>query len=215
MFEILVEEGNVDISSYSYQTHREKILNGFSTAKSLSKQEGPKFVFVHILAPHPPFVFDKDGNPVRPDWEYKIFDGREFTGGIDAYVVGYREQILYINHLVLDTIDDINKNSPTPPIIVLQADHGPAALLGTSVETSCLKERFPILNAYYLPGDHMDVLYPSITPVNTFRMIFNEYFEIDMGLLPDLNYYSDFHDPYNFTDITRQVDTPCESVIQP
>ena len=215
MFEILVEEGNIDISSYTYHTHREKVLNGFSTTKHLSQKAGPKFVFVHIIAPHPPFVFDRDGNPVQPDVEYKIFDGRQYTGGLDTYINGYQEQLAYINYLVLDAIDDIQKNSLTPSIIILQADHGPAAFIGDSVDTSCLKERFSILNAYYFPDGNTDVLYPSITPVNSFRVIFDKFFGTDLDILPDKNYYSIYHNPYKYTDVTSQVDRTCQLSEQP
>jgi hypothetical protein len=215
MFEILVEEGNVDISSYTFQAHRERVMNGFSTAKYLATKEGPKYVFAHIIAPHPPFVFDQDGNPVQPDVEYKIFDGRQFTGGLDAYINGYQEQLAYIDTLVLDTIDDIQKKSLTPPIIILQSDHGPAAFIGDSLDTSCLKERFSILNAYYFPDGNTDVLYPSITPVNTFRVIFDKYFGTGLQILPDQNYYSIYHDPYKYTDVTSQVDRACQLSEQP
>ncbi len=46
-----------------------------------------------------------------------------------------------------------------------------------------LKQKFGILNAFYLPDVDNDILYPTITPVNTFRVVFNLYFEAI------LNYY--------------------------
>lgn len=209
MFEILIDAHIVSISNYTYETHREKILNGFAETKYLVEQAGPKFVFVHIIAPHAPFVFDQTGNAVQPDGAYTIFDGSKFAGGLTAYKVGYRDQLIYINKLVLETIDYILQNSPSLPIIILQADHGPAALLGETIETSCLSERFSILNAFYFPNAKMHSLYSSITPVNTFRAIFDAYFGTKLGLLTDLSYFSSHEDPYRFKDVTPQVDTPC------
>lgn len=214
MFEILIEEADVDISTYTYQTHREKILDGFAEVKNLVNIKGPKFVFAHIIAPHPPFVFDRNGNPIQPDWEYTIFDATQFAGGKEEYLLGYREQVMYINQLVIEMVDQILQNSSSPPIVILQADHGPAALMGSSLETSCLNERFSILNAYYLPDGNISILYPSITPVNTFRVIFNAYFGTHVEPLPDRNYFS-WGDRYNFIDVTDQVDAPCNNSVEP
>jgi Sulfatase len=208
MFEILVEETNLDISTYTYQTHREKILDGFSEIHTLAQIGGPKFVFVHIIAPHPPFVFDENGVSIQPDREYTIFDTGKFTGGRENYIDGYRDQLTYINQLTIDAIDQIIQNSMSQPIIILQADHGPAALMGDSLETSCVKERLSILNAYYVPEEKTGFLYPSITPVNTFRMIFNNYFGTRLDILQDKALYSWGH-RYSFTDVTNQVNNIC------
>lgn len=214
IFEILVEETNLELSSYTYQTHREKIVNGFAMTKDLVESESPKFIFVHIIAPHPPFVFDRKGNHVQPDWEYRIFDGYTITegneAGINTYIEGYRDQLMYINLLTIDTVDYIITHSTTPPIIILQADHGPAAFQGINFETTCPKERFAILNAYYFPDGNYGGLYQTITPVNTFRVVFDTFFSTELGLIPDLNYLSFWDDPYGFSDLTGQLEFPCQ-----
>lgn len=215
MFEILIDTGWANISNYTYQTHREKILNGFAMAERLVESNSPKFVFVHIIAPHIPFVFDQNGNPTQPDWEYTIFEGSQITRGLDNYITGYRAQLAYINQLSIATIDHILQNSSSAPIIILQSDHGPGSQFGNTVEASCLKERFSILNAIYLPEGNEIGLYPSITPVNTFRLIFNAYFGTDLKILPDISYFSNWDNPYGFTDVTAQVDTPCKLPNQP
>jgi len=58
-------------------------------------------------------------------------------------------------------------------------------------------------------------MYPSITPVNTFRLIFNAYFGTDLKLLPDISYFSNWDNPYGFTDVTTRLDTPCQLSSQP
>ena len=62
-----------------------------------------------------------------------------------------------------------------------------------------------ILNAYYLPG-HADALYPSISPVNSFRVALNEYFDASLPLLEDVNYNSPAGEPYNY----QVVPNTCE-----
>ena len=64
--------------------------------------------------------------------------------------------------------------------------------------------KFLILNAYYLPG-HSDIAYPTISPVNTFRLIFNTYFGTDYELLPDTSYYSPVPNIYDFEEFPN----PC------
>ncbi len=215
MFEILVDYGWVNISNYTYKTHREKILNGFAMAERLVESSSPKFVFVHIIAPHIPFVFDQDGNPTQPDWEYTIFEGSQVTHGLDNYVTGYRAQLAYINQLTITTIDHILQKSSSAPIIILQSDHGPGSQYGDTVDTSCLKERFSILNAIYLPNGDKISISASISPVNTFRLIFNAYFGTNLEVLPDISYFSNWENPYGFIDVTALVDNPCQLTSQP
>ena len=67
--------------------------------------------------------------------------------------------------------------------IIVQGDHGPRLGLTDEVETSDVEDRFGILNAFYLPGDAELKLYPSISSVNTFRLILSEYFDANYPLL--------------------------------
>jgi hypothetical protein len=68
------------------------------------------------------------------------------------------------------------------------------------------REGMRILNAYYLPLKDCDLVYDSITPVNTFRVIFNCYFGTNYKLLEDKSYNSFDFSPYKFTDVTDIVD---------
>jgi hypothetical protein len=81
-------------------------------------------------------------------------------------------------------------DSATPPVILIQGDHGPWLQYGS--------DQFKILNAYYLPG-HNDLLYPSISPVNTFRLVFDTYLGADYPLLEDISYDSPVPNVFNFT----------------
>jgi hypothetical protein len=69
---------------------------------------------------------------------------------------------------------------------VIQGDHGPLPDIAFTGE-----EKMPILNAYYLPGANAQKkLYPTITPVNTFRVILDSYFHQNLPLLKDVSYYA-------------------------
>src|SRR5438552_8790363 len=103
-------------------------------------------------------------------------------------------------------IDGILANSSEPPIIILQSDHGSGMGLSTqSAEHTDLRERMSILNAYYLPGPGRAALYQGISPVNSFRVVFNAYFGAGLDLLPDRSYFSTWDDPFQFIDVTDRV----------
>jgi hypothetical protein len=192
-----------------YSTHRERILTNFQTLGTLSSYGGPKFVFAHIMAPHPPFIFDANGNPLAPDRPYSLGDGSHYQGTSDEYVSSYVQQLAYLNKLVMGVVNELLANSAKEPIIILQADHGPGAYLNwDSLELSCVMERTSILNAYYLPNQ--DILYPSITPVNTFRIILDNYFNTNLGILPDKAYFAIWQKPYKFVDVTNSSEPNCK-----
>jgi len=195
-----------------YRAHQERILYAFETLSQLPAVTGPKFVFAHIIAPHPPFVFDRTGASIQPDRTYFLGDADGYRGNTAEYLRQYVDELTFINTLLQQTLDAILAASETPPIILIQADHGPGAYLQwESAEDSCLWERFSIFSAYYLPGDASARLYETITPVNSFRVIFDAYFGTDLGLLPDRSYFSTWNKPYAFQDVTEASRVPCEA----
>lgn len=152
---------------------------------TVPKISSPKFVFAHLIIPHHPFVFGPNGEAL--DYE---------TSGVPAfseYKVKYPDQVTYINKRLEKIIDMILKDSPNPPIIIIQGDHGPAPF-------DVSERRMKILNAYYFP-DNSDGLYPTITPVNTFRIVLNKYFNQDLPLLPDRSLFSEYDIPYNYVEV--------------
>lgn len=195
--------------SHQYSMHRNKILYVFDKIEEISTHLSfsPLFIYAHVIAPHQPFVFNSEGEPVTPDtnkfliW-YNVEKGRDRN----EYIEGYCNQLSFISKRVIQMIDVVLSNSRVPPIIVLQSDHGPAlGLFEESCEKTDMKERMSILNAYYLPGKDTETLYSSITPVNSFRVIMNQYFNTDFQLLEDRSFFSTWSHPYDFTDVTERV----------
>ena|SRR5258708_7783110 len=70
------------------------------------------------------------------------------------------------------------------PVIILMGDHGPPANLGSP------ELRMQNLDAYLVDSNAKSKLYNSITPVNSFRIILDEYFGSDYPLLDDVSYYA-------------------------
>ncbi|HUG33250.1 MAG TPA: hypothetical protein VMJ90_00670 [Anaerolineales bacterium] len=86
--------------------------------------------------------------------------------------------MIFANRKIIETIEDILENSETQPNIVLMGDHGPGLMFKWDIDSpGCLWERTSNLYAVLLPGNQdNELLHPSMTPVNTFRLIFNTYF---------------------------------------
>ena len=202
---LLLQRGFVE---RRFQLHRDRITRALDQLGD--SQIDPKFVFAHLVSPHPPFVFGPEGQSVT-DWpDYGIWDAShrfKKTGmTTDEYLAYYRDQVTYLNTLVLAAVDDVLANSPEPPIIIIQGDHGPGSHLHwESIEDTYLPERLSILNAYYFPDGDYSQLYPEITPVNSFRIILSQYFGQDYAPLPDHSYFSTWERPYAFSDVTPIV----------
>lgn len=147
---------------------------------------GPKFTYVHLFIPHYPYVFSPDGQ-IMTDPGY--YSGDRGSAVNSTYEVdGYVKQVQYINARMIPILQNILTESKKPPIILLMGDHG---LFDSNRQTN--------LMAFYLPENGETNLYQTITPVNAFRIIFNQYFGAQYPLLPDLTYITDTiteSDPY-------------------
>jgi hypothetical protein len=185
----------------AFQRRTQYIMENIDKAAGIAP---PKIVFAHIVAPHPPFVFDENG----PTDKYVGTGGIEFAGGDqnpmprDEYRKGYKAQMKYVDTKMCGVVDRLLAATSGKAIIIIQGDHGPGSeWFVNDYEKTNKKERFSILNAYYLPGGMKKDLYESITPVNSFRLIFKDYFGLDMPLLPDKSYYSTWNDPFKFIEV--------------
>lgn len=129
---------------------------------------GPKFVYAHIVSPHPPYLMNREG---------------EFDSDLKGRKYGYIEQILYLNQRMLTILQTILDHSKTPPIIILIGDHGTKRVEWTP---DIVKN----LSAYYFPEGGSERLYDTMTPINSFRILLDYYFGTDFGPVEDLSYRS-------------------------
>lgn len=136
----------------------------------------PKFVYVHLMLPHFPFIFDRSGN---------ITDSDHFTDW-NHYLENYIYSIKVAEEMVNNILAEMDGNNP--PVIILQSDHGArnhlTARIGSAVLPNYPEEfKTLILYALYLPGYDYSSLPQDIKPVNTFPVIFNHLFETNIALI--------------------------------
>jgi len=176
-------KNSIDWITFPYYDHARRLQYNLEKLAEIPEIPGPKFVFAHLISPHFPFIFTPDGSFLQ-DTRYYNQPGDHPAE--EFFVDGYRDQVAFINNRILAVIKEILANSTTPPIIIIQGDHGVRDL-----------NRLKILNAYLFPGGSPQ-LYPRISPVNTFRVIDNVVFGANYPLLEDISRQSDYVYPYRF-----------------
>lgn len=181
----------------------------FSKLEEVVQRRERQFVLAHILVPHSPYVFDREGRYVPVEVAMKR-----------SAEENYLEQLRYANTQVRRLVDQILSNRDNPAVVLIQADEGPfpdryitnqRGFDWRTATRSELRMKTGILNAYYIPGAGGKAgLYPSITPVNSFRVVFNHLFGTGFAKLPDTVYaFRDGMHLYDFFDVTARVqDTP-------
>lgn len=192
---------------------QKNLLGAFANLNSLGTPTiEPRFVMVHILAPHPPFVFNADGSLHRHHGQFCYCDGSDYityVGPPDQYRIGYAGQVAWAENRTLEAIDHLlaGEGPGRRPIIIVQGDHGSKLRLDqASLANTDVHECFPNLNAYLVPTQVAKDLRPDITPVNSFRVVLHDLFGDDLKPLPDRSWYSTFPLPYAFTEVTNRIE---------
>lgn len=178
----------------------QRVARQVEEIEAVGARERPVYVFAHILVPHGPYVFDRDGR-CMPMAEAKARGRRQ----------GYIDQIAYANRIIEDLVATLQADDRPPAVILVQADEGPfperdGRVPWQEATAEELRIKTGILNAYYFPGRDYAALRPGITPVNSYRVLFNALFGTDFAQLPDrvFAFPNDFH-LYDFHDVTDRV----------
>jgi len=159
-------------------------LAAFDGLELVPQIDAPTFTLAHMILPHPPYVLDRDGRIV------KIAFSAKGTWETPSDRRGYLEQVRFANERILQAIDRIVESSSVEPVIIIQGDHGVFGGAGPTGDRGReMGARMAILNAYRVPPGAARLLYPSISPVNTFRVLFPALFSMERRLLPDRHFY--------------------------
>jgi len=165
---------------------RERIRSAFAHLPDYAAKDGPYFLFAHIYLPHMPFLYGPGGKELKYNNQTNLY---WYETEPEEYIQYYTYQIDYLNKIVLETIDRILSLSTKPIVIILQADHGDDKYLNWEAPNAQgIDARSAILNAIYFSDGATESFYPTITPVNTFRLVLNHWFGTKFPLLPDLVY---------------------------
>ena len=188
-------------SKIFHQERRDRILCQFDDITKIKQEtEKPVFVFMHIMAPHDPYVFGPNGEEV----DYKYTFGPTAIGYLDPgeEKMAYLNQLIYLTKILKETIENLQENSDNQPIIIIQSDTGPSVDFADSTHKTYQASRMSIFNAYYFPDEKYDLLSDDITPVNSFRIVFDSHFQTNYGMVEDKVFFSTYEKPYTLIEIT-------------
>jgi hypothetical protein len=174
-------------------------------------EPGPKFVLLHILLPHEPYVFDETGGYPSKEARDSRTEGENFA-----------RQTVFVNDQIRRIVDRLlDAPSERQPVIVVVGDEGPFPVRyaadqegfdWASATLDELETKYGILDAFYLPGDAPDgapAPYDTMSSWNTFRVVLGRYFGADLPLLPDRSYTSRaWSAPYDLTEVTDRLPAP-------
>jgi len=157
---------------------REQILCEFSELSKLRERyQGPIFVFTHIMAPHPLWVFDSDGNFPKKYVPVK-------SPNIEKRKNAYIGQMEYVNKKIQETVKSLLSETSNPTIIIIKSDHGTRIVNEKSSHEEELIIKYGNFHASYT-DDVKNPFFNSTSNVNTFRIIFNSFFGGNYEILED------------------------------
>ena len=160
---------------YSNKENNENIFR-LTIKITNEKINKPKFVYTHLMMPHYPYYFDKNG---------KEMSFEKLTEGNQVNQQAYIEYLQYANKRLLALIDHIQQASVNPPIIILMGDHGFRHF------TRPVESKYYFLNlmSVYLPSKNYAAFHDSLSCVNFFRSFLNTEFNQHLPYLKDSTIY--------------------------
>jgi hypothetical protein len=141
--------------------------NALEFPLKIAIREQKIFCFTHIFLPHEPYVFTKSSID-------------SLTLGDISNPPGYLKQVEVANNMIKRLVTELKRNKHN--IIILQGDHG-FRDYDFSIHSPLVQN--DTFNAFYFPDQNYSRLYDSISLVNTYRVILDQYFGQKFPLLKD------------------------------
>ena len=175
------------VSSYPMMENRKCVFDALPNVQNDFSR--PMYVHAHIMMPHEPYFFDSVGNTVSAR-----------TLSAEQIPPAYLAQLQYTDMRIMDSVEQLLENKPRP-IIVIQSDHGFRFSVGEN--DTKIDHGFSNFAAYYFPDEELNENeFAEMTPVNTFRILFNKYFGTDYDILEHKAFQ---RDNSTFIEVTEQV----------
>ena len=153
-------ENKLKVYSQNRDRHDSIAIRNILGSAAASTQK-PKFVYGHLFLPHSPYTYDSSGNKIEPIGVMQP----------DADKKAYVQQVVYTRKIMLQLIDSILSNHKRPLALIIQGDHGYRFF-----DKSKDEKEFPNLNAVYFSNGNYHGLNDSMTNVQTFRFLLNNWF---------------------------------------
>lgn len=152
------------------------ITGNFNKVKKALQTEfpHPTFVYAHMLIPHSPFCFNREGERRTIQLE----DNED--NNIDSL---YTDQLQYCNTLIKSLLAATTTTPANRPrVVVIASDHG---YRNNFTLNKIRDKEFSNLCTIYFSDNRYETLYDSISPVNLFRVVSNKYFHTNLPMIKD------------------------------
>ena len=182
---------------HDYEIDADYLERTFAGLARVPARPRPTFAFAHLIHPHRPYIFDHECRPApMPTRESKAEPKQ-------AYV----DQVGCLNGLLLSLVTTLLRDSPEPPVILIQGDHGSNTLRYTedpaaATKPEAARERLGAFGAYYLPGGGAQAFGDTVTVVNVMGNVLRFYLGADLPREPDDMYRSLERLPYRLRQVT-------------
>lgn len=170
----------------------------------------PALVFAHLLAPHPPFVYDGAGAPRRTRMPTLMHDGThwdEIAGGSgERYASGYADMVRFLNRRVAEMVTRVLERRRRPAIFLIHSDHGPGDRLNwDDPARTDMRERMGILLAMRFPDGETAPLAGPATPINAYRAVLNRALGAALPPVENRAFFSTWKRPFAYIEVTDRV----------
>jgi hypothetical protein len=165
---------------------RSRVLDSYAAAGALAEEPHarPRFAFIHVPAPHAPWVADADGRLVV-DASTSVFGEGAPIDDPAGREQRFYDYATWVAKQTIATVDRILDASPTPPVIVVFSDHGPDFDYNADDPLSSdLEVRTSCFLAVLTPGNR-DIVPDDVTLVNLFPHLLNPYLGSDLPIQLD------------------------------
>lgn len=208
---------NANLLAHSNTVNQLNLLDYAAT----QDKPGGRFIFSHILVPHPPYYFNADGSlAVVPE-----------SSNVEKPVKAkYVNQIEYINSQMTQIIGQIKKQSGDNAVIIFSSDEGPypqslndtlrsdswasAGVEGDGFLVGDMRDwpddwlqmKYGILQAAHIPKATSNDM-KHMNSVNMFRIVLNRYFGYNLDYLPQchLAFSNGGAHEFQYADVTKRL----------
>ena len=126
---------------------------------------GNNFVFIHVMAPHFPYLYDENETPI-PYSESNDMDK------------SYLKYLKYVNKKTYEYIKFLKENYEKKPVIIITGDHGLR-------EENNIESLYSTFTAYYTPEENYEHVKNCKTLINFFINFSNYEFNTNVKNKPD------------------------------
>lgn len=170
------------ISRKASRDHAAYLKRVFQELGNDHKMQSPAYSLYHILAPHPPFCFNRDGT-INEKYSSMI----EYPAYDKDVLEAYKNHMLCINDFTIDAVKkliDIIKIKNRKAVILIHSDHG---LLMTNPSKAGYNTLLALYK--YKFDDDTEIFKENMTLVNIMPLLFNYLFNTNIALNEDKFYF--------------------------